>query len=96
MTPDLFFVELTQKKGIVRTLDFIYDTIDDWLLEGKEDEVNQVLERVNIDSCANTYLIGYLTITRGKSLTSRPQFFQQVKEKLQREGRALTLLRGLE
>lgn len=79
-------------------LDYIFNTLDDWLLKGECGKVNQVLEQVDTNTWDIVYLIGYLTITLTWPLPARPEFFQKVKERLQQEApeRVENLLRGLD
>lgn len=44
-------------------LDVIFDKIDDWLCEGKFDECNQFLGRLNVEETPTVLLLGVLTIT---------------------------------
>jgi hypothetical protein len=99
-SPETFFAELPNQGGVSRTLDFIYDTLDDWLLQGEGKKVDQVLDQVDVDTCEHVYLIGYLTITGNwrSHLTARTRFYERVKERIERDvpHRADALLKGLE
>jgi len=99
--PDKFFAGFPDETQASRStvLDYIYDTLDDWMLEGNGTAVDEVLDRVDVDSCELVYLIGYLTITGQwkHKLTKRDEFYNRVRSRVLQEEpeRVIPLLQGL-
>lgn len=91
-------------------LDQIFNTIDDFCLEGKFEEVDIILDQVDVDNCLLGLLIGYLTITlpfikdwhienTGHTSKARERFFFKVLNRLKKDKeskeRIVNLLTGL-
>lgn len=75
-----------------KELDIMFANLDDLLLAGRFDEVDNILAATDIGQADDTLLLVMLTATvaaRDK-LSKRQQFFQQVKAKVGAE-----LVRGL-
>ena len=62
-------------------LDELYDRIDDWLLEGSFDKVDQELCSVNVFEIEPVIIVGYLAITLAdkSKLKNRLSFWHQAK-----------------
>ena len=70
--------------GICKQLDRIYDEIDDFVLDGKFEEVDKILEKVDVDKEEITILIGYLTITLvpKRHLYARSELYRKIFHRL--------------
>lgn len=81
-------------------LDHMYDTIDDMLIDGKFEEVDDLLNRVNVEQLSITLMLGYLTITLPwRSLSKcRAALYARIDARLREidPARRESLLRGLE
>lgn len=44
-------------------LDFLFDTVDDMLLDGKFEEVNELLKKAPLNEFSTTIQIGFVSIT---------------------------------
>lgn len=73
------------KLEIDRSLDVIYDIINDALLEGKFDDVNSVLINIDIRKLNDTQLLGMLSITYAAHhrLPYRAEFFKKCYREFQ-------------
>ncbi|MEX2139713.1 MAG: hypothetical protein WD894_10655 [Pirellulales bacterium] len=69
-------------------LDIIFDQIDEMLLAGEFDRVNQVLVDTHADNYSVDLLLGILTATLPAKdrFSSRPEFFRRVAHTLQSRG----------
>jgi len=77
----------------------LHGIIEDMLLNGEYNRLNNQLERIKVDSSDTDELITYLTATRParSKLTNRPGFYKRVEEELKkREEWEEGLLGGLE
>lgn len=82
-------------------LDALYEEIDTLLLEGKFDEVNTRLMRVNVRELDPLLTVGWLGITLRdkKKLSNRPVFYDRVEMNFYDRypaKKAKELLKGLE
>jgi hypothetical protein len=100
MTPQVFletFAEMAKTASVNKTLDFMFDTIDDWLLEGEQEKAEQVLDEIDVNKYRYDYLVGFLVITLVWPLKNRPKFARLVEERIRREEpeRVDKILQGL-
>ena len=91
-TPARSFLEnarrLDEHRQTDAALDLIFDQIDEMLLAGKFVEVDQLLQDISPSDYSVELLLGILTATlpAKDELSSRAQFFQQVREVLRERG----------
>lgn len=82
-----------------KAIDIIFNNIDDRLLEGKFEDINEDLKLINIPNTSTLLLVAVLTITLTayNKLDYRSKFFESIEQEfLEREGdRTKELLRGL-
>jgi hypothetical protein len=91
-------LELDMLKKHNSALDVIYDYIDDLLLEGAYNKIDEVLETVAVKDWSNVLLVGFLTITLAAKLKlkNREKLFFRIKEVLSaRTERYESILKGL-
>lgn len=72
-----------QKEGIIEnTLDYVFNTIDDLLIDRKFDLINKLFDLIEIKELTIETIVGLLTITLGwkDELSSRTAFFQSAYE----------------
>ena len=76
-----------QTKNSEDLLDFIFNTLDDKLINKEFDFCEKILTEINVKDFNTTSLIGILTITAGwrKISKSRSVYFQQVKNKIEKK-----------
>ncbi|MFC1759412.1 hypothetical protein ACFL2H_11705 [Planctomycetota bacterium] len=79
---------LANKGQIDAALDIVYDRVDEMMLAGQFDEVNQTIADLNVDELSIDIILGVLTITLpGKSkLPDRNKFFEDAKRSLESRG----------
>jgi hypothetical protein len=65
-------------------LDFIFNKIDDFLLEGGFDSVDEILKEIEIDKIGNDDIIGILTITSHdkERLNERDFFIRKLNDSI--------------
>jgi hypothetical protein len=101
MLPEVhrFFEGFPNPEDKDRTIDHIYDVLDDWLLEGRCDLVRDVLRNVPTDTTL-ACLLSYLTVTLPwkEQLPERAEFLRRVEGQIRRDcpEQERVLLQGLE
>lgn len=89
MTPDeLFETVFDQSQPLQERLDLIFDTLDDWLLNGNEEKVNQIffaLREGYMEECTDELSlgVGFLTVTSGADLRDREKFCQAFEQEIE-------------
>jgi len=59
---DKFFEEINKERHIDDTLDYIFDTLDNLLLDGQFDTCDEILDKFVVEDYDETILVGVLTI----------------------------------
>ncbi len=79
---------LDKRERLDTALDLIFDQVDELLLSGAFDEVDQILGHVVPDEFSTEVLVGLLTVTlpAKNQLARRDEFFQRVAETLRTRG----------
>jgi len=80
-------------------IDVLFNTIDDLLLNGDFDQVNQILRDVDIKQTSIVEIVCYLSLTLAaySQLSYRSEFYDAVKQEIiARDRNTDTLLQGLE
>ncbi len=99
MTDDDFFSVLRAQGKLSAQLNYLYNTLDDWLLAGQLMKVDEVLACVDINTTNYAVLIGFLTVTLPwkSRLTTRTAFLEKVRSRVMAEEphRAEQMLYGL-
>ena len=81
-----------QKSSIDKTIDYIFETLDNKLFESDFEYIDKFLNDINVDDYIPSALIAILTITSDwVQLKNRENFYNQVEEILNKE-----ILKGLE
>lgn len=91
-------VRLEEEGSIEESLDMIFDTIDDWLLDGRFEECSSFLRVLEVETLTTPQLLTILTATlpARSALGDREEFFVRVRTTLQDRGEAAdALLSGL-
>lgn len=67
-----------------KQLDYMFDRYDDLLLEGKFNEVNELLGKVSVKDTPTTLLVGYLAITflAKDKLPNRVKLYKNIETEL--------------
>jgi hypothetical protein len=82
-----------------KTLDMVYDIVDNMLLSARFNEVDEFLSDVDVSRVPTVILVGILTITLPAcdSLPTRASFFEAVRLECERRGETDPgLLKGLD
>lgn len=92
---------LSESGEIDDGLDYLYDTIDDLLLEEQYDTCDAYLKEIDIEQLDPDILVGLLTITYSArdQLRTRGEIFQRISalfEKIMDRAEMIATLRGLE
>ena len=86
--------------GISRSLDILYEELDDAMLDGRFEEIDTFLKDANVSRYRVEILMGFLTVTFSwrESLKERAGFFDRVKIRVEGScpDRAKRILTGLE
>ena len=90
MTPDeLFEVAFDHSEPLQERLDLIFEALNHWLLEGKEEKVNQIffaLKEGYMEECTDELAIGvgFLAVTSGTNLRDRKGFCQSFEQEIEK------------
>lgn len=71
-----------------RALDIVYDALDDFLLDGSCDRVDEILKEINPAWLSTRLLLGFLTVTKlaRERLESRASFLKKSREVIEKRG----------
>lgn len=96
-----FLEQLSHMKSIDSSIDLVFDTLDQMLLDGGYDEVNEVFPQVNFDKLDDSVSLGFLTITLWckNNLPNRATFYQRLYKHIENNYPAKdvkSIMQGLE